>query len=380
MKSLFTHKTLMIKVLIYFSTAISHSQVQSCEELIYYRDVVLVKQYDDEVNEYKINSDVLNRMAQIREETLNDREWGKLMSPSQAITDEGLATAVFAKNIQITCKLIRGVIDAYSPKTGVVSTAEKVYNTLKFGQDIKSIATEDIEKVAYKKVIAMQNPLIKAVNIAWDFSEGMQEMVKLPEERDKLKAEIEIAMNRLDNEMRKYQNRLDKNTNAVQDINALLTGITRYLNENCKHYKNDVSKKIVSKNTTSPQRKGEGNKGNKVSPNSFFVFLSTTMNYKGKTMIVISSPILHKGNIKDQMTVHQLDFIEDIASQIKDKSRDFKDKLMQDNFNNIKVHYGKLYSTKILKTEAESFDAIDDFKQSQAEIYEGTNYNFVELK
>jgi len=133
MKSLFTHKTLMIKVLIYFSTAISHSQVQSCEELIYYRDVVLVKQYDDEVNEYKINSDVLNRMAQIREETLNDREWGKLMSPSQAITDEGLATAVFAKNIQITCKLIRGVIDAYSPKTGVVSTAEKVYNTLKFG-------------------------------------------------------------------------------------------------------------------------------------------------------------------------------------------------------------------------------------------------------
>jgi hypothetical protein len=104
------------------------------------------------------------------------------------------------------------------------------------------------------------------------------------------------------------------------------------------------------------------------------------MNYKGKTMIVISSPILHKGNIKDQMTVHQLDFIEDIASQIKDKSRDFKDKLMQDNFNNIKVHYGKLYSTKILKTEAESFDAIDDFKQSQAEIYEGTNYNFVELK
>ena len=363
----------------FISSNNSYSQAQNCEELIYYRDVELFKEFDKAVTLYKINSDAIAQMKQIKQETLNERQWNKLFSVNTAMSDEGLATAIFAKNIQIYCKLIRSSIDLLNPKSGVISTADHIYKTLKLGENIKSIVSDDVEKIAYKKILTLQNPLTKAITIAWEYSDGMQEMVKMPEERDKLRIEVKRIMDMLDTSVNNYQQELRENSNKINDLNETLKGITLYLAENCK--KNiPLSKKITPKTksiTTSPKSAIEPKKNVR---DSFFIFLSANFTINGKDITILSQPIEHSGKITDAMINHKEDFIKSIELQMEEKPNRYKEELMKDNFKNIVVHYGKPYSTILLKSLEDGYNAIDEFKLSQQEIYEGTNYNFVQLK
>ena len=125
---------------------------------------------------------------------------------------------------------------------------------------------------------------------------------------------------------------------------------------------------------------------------SFYVFLTTEYiidrkqgNLSGlkspKDLHIISKPILHYGNLTDGFNDDKEQFVQDIDKQLKEKPDDLKAILRNNNFEKITLHYGKPYSTELLKTNEATLEAIEAYKNSTKELLEGlAEFDFFQLK
>lgn len=376
---------------------------QNCQQLIHYRDVELNKQYNDAVEKYtkkyKLNHEIIADMQRTKRETLDEKEWGKLMSTQTTMTDGGLTTAIIAKNIQITCTLISDLLKIV-PAADVAGTtiektsltAESVLKVIESGKSLKSIVTEDAEKTAYREVLSKINPLTKAVKTAWNFAEGVQKMVAMPEDRDKLKSEVERILNMVDNAVSKYQKEIDDNSANVKQLNEIQIGITQYLNEHCDKTKFKGDIKMQKRDLTQTKKTIPANNQSKASTNFFYIFLTVSIEIKpkasqfsnlqsSKKIFIISAPILHQGSLSDSMVQEKKQFFLDIERQFNDKPESLKELLESNDFEGTKVHYGKPYSKALLRTKEEGLEAIEAYKKSTKDLLDGLEqFDFYKLQ
>lgn len=374
---------------------------QNCAELIHFRDVELYEQYDNAFEKYKLNQDAINEMRRIRKETLGEREWNKLMSTETATSDGGLATAIIAQNIKTTCTLISDLLK-FNPAAGIVGTAvektnisvERIYETIKFGKSLTSIVDEGAEKTAYKELLSKGGPVGQAVKTAWSFSEGVAKMVALPKDRDNLKSEVIRILDMVDNAVAKYQQALDKSTLKLTELNNIKIGIDKYLSEHCKDndeidklLKKELAKQNKQQNSAPSEEKSIVDRGKKVTDNAFYIFLTTTIEIKpqssqfsnlqsSKTLIIISKPNLHEGNLTDDMQIERNQFIGNIQKHFADNPDIFSELYNK----KMEVHFGKPYSAELLKNSTEGYEAIEAYKAYIKETLDGlAQFDFLEL-
>jgi len=130
---------------------------------------------------------------------------------------------------------------------------------------------------------------------------------------------------------------------------------------------------------------------NKGSLNSFYVFFVVNIKVdpipsqfsnlqSPKTLFVVSAPIIHNGLVTDPLLTEKESFISKLEKQFADKP-EILNKLLKNMDNNpIEVHYGKPYSTLVLKTKEDGFEAIEEYEQSIKEAIEGLpNANMIEF-
>jgi len=163
----------------------------------------------------------------------------------------------------------------------------------------------------------------------------------------------------------------------IPNFEANLFHITKYLNENCRQ--STAQKKPATDNKkveeeTSTHKTESNVKENEASGNSFYIFLTTTIQ-SSKTFYAISTPLLHDGSLKDDMQNEKHQFISDMQKQFA------KDPKLLGKISDIEieVHYGKPYSPQILKTNAEVYDAIEAYKQSLRDAVDGLGADPIEF-
>jgi len=362
----------------------------SCLELVHYRDKELYQQYvkafNEYTNKYKLDKQAIIDLQKNREDLLKgDASWWQ-MSTKTATTDAGLATALIAKNIQISCKLISNLLK-FNPAVGIAHNAveegvlavDRIYEGIEAGEKIHYLVNEGVEKAAYQEVLSIAGPLGQAVKTAWDLSEGISEMTEMPENRDKLKEEVTRILDMIDVQAKKYQKNIDLISGNLSNINEIKKGIDKYLARKCKYVspeKNLPENKktfIIEDSKKSNVVKQEKS----VSGASYYVFFTTQIYIDNKLTDIISKPIPYDGKPNDISTDDQDHFIDQIKLQIPNQEDLKKEELR----NYIKVHYGKPFSTLLLKSNNDVYEAIDAYKKSMFEAVQGIGeVNFLQLK
>ena len=91
--------------------------------------------------------------------------------------------------------------------------------------------------------------------------------------------------------------------------------------------------------------------------------------------------MLHQGNLTDDLRLEKEFFIGEIENYRKEYNDELRKKLSANNYEKIAVHYGKPYSTMLLKTEEVGIEAINAFIQSEKELVSGiATIEFFQLK
>lgn len=205
---------------------------QNCTQLAEYRDNELFNEYEKAFSQYTLNQDNRNYIKKIKDDLINDTRW--------STSDAGLTIAVISQTIKTTCHLI-GDLLKFHPAVGVAGTvvdnsllsAQKVYDLIKTGKDIHSVATGGAEKTAYKLVLGKAGPLGQAVKTAWNLYENISKLTTLPADRQKLKNDVKTALERIEAEMKKYEQAIQSSTEKIKEINEIKNGIDKYLSEKC---------------------------------------------------------------------------------------------------------------------------------------------------
>lgn len=355
----------------------------SCDELIHYRDVELLKQYDDVIKKYsshnKPEHDEIEDLKRQKLQLLNERGWNELMSTGTAISEGGVQIAQIAQIIKANCDLFNnllGMMPGGNIANGAIKvtilTSEQVLGILEDGKDFKDIADGKLEETA-DKVVAYQMMGLggKAVVTGLEFAQNLNEFVKIPEEREKLKSEVKRILDMIDNAIDKYEQDLGKNEELVNQKIQIVNGITKYLLEHhCKGTTFKKDTKNSSKNELDKEPLVNAN-NKKTIGNTFYIFLVTDIDLKpSKTLYIISTPLLHQGNLKDPMQDEKEQFITNIKIQLADKP-DIPKELLEIDTKNIDVHLDKPYSTKLLKTKEDVFEAIEAYKKSMRDAIDG---------
>lgn len=365
-------------------------KAQDCDELIHYRDVELIKQYDQIIDnftkKYKINQEAINDIKRIKRETLDEKGWDELMSTGTAISDRGVTIAQIAAVIKTYCDLIKGVAEmlpvegeAIGAAKSVKFSAEQIYHFIEKGNTLKEISERNETKlmeVEVKYILSELDIAGKAMKVALEFNKNMTELIKIPEEREKLKNEVERILDMMDNAIARYQENLKDSKEALDQTIQIVNGITQYLSKNCKNFSPPKKQQIPLKEKISATEQKTVVINKNTPGNSFYIFLTTTLQ-SSKTLYAISKPVLHEGSLKDDMQNEKQQFIADMQKQFANEP-----KLLTEIYNTqIEVHYGKPYSTTLLKTEEDGFDAIEAYKKSEKELVEGlAEVDFLILK
>jgi hypothetical protein len=155
---------------------------------------------------------------------------------------------------------------------------------------------------------------------------------------------------------------------------------------------NKPLRKITGQPSTPSDVASTSQKTIKASANNFYVFLSTRMEIppaagqfsslqSSKILEIISRPMLHQGNLTDDLRIEKEFFIGEIENYRKEHNDELRKKLSANNYEKIAVHYGKPYSTMLLKTEEVGIEAINAFIQSEKELVSGiATIEFFQLK
>lgn len=321
----------------------------TCEELIHYRDVELVVQFDNATkkytDKYKLNNSAIDDMQKLKRELLNERGWDELMPIGTAISARGLTIAKIARVIKSYCDLILGLTEMLpAGNLGVTTikqvrlTADQTYKLIKVGKDFKEIVEGNLEKVAVKNVLDKMSVAGMAANIALEFYENLNALTKIPEEHAKLKNEVARILNLLENAVYTYQQDLEKTKANLDDIIGIEQGITKYLNENCKE-EDAIDKTLLeelAKQTTQP----------KINPTqtgiSYFIFLTADISVAPqkslfsnlqtpKHLHVISKPIWYTQNQTDENNVKET-FLRAIEKRLQNLDKDFYKNFSRNNY------------------------------------------------
>ena len=189
-----------------------------------------------------------------------------------------------------------------------------------------------------------------------------------------------------------YSENIKDNILQLRVVQNLLFDHTTTSLQNIKTRLNEISKKVnitqikLNKVTTALNNLGKVQNKN-TSANSFYIFLTTSMERKPKesqfsnlqshkTIYIISKPFLHKGNLIDDMRIEKSLFITDIGKHFANEP----DVINEIQNKKMEIHYSKPYSTETLRTGAEGYSAIEAYKASIKETLEGlTQFDFLEL-
>jgi len=134
---------------------------------------------------------------------------------------------------------------------------------------------------------------------------------------------------------------------------------------------------------------------NEASLNSFYVFFvinlvinprpSQFSNLQSpRTLYIISEPIIHKGLFSDPLLSEKKSVFSKLENQFADNPEILNTILKKKDNNQIESYYGKPYSTIVLKTKEDGFEAIEAYKQSIRDAVEGLPnadlIDFIQLK
>ena len=374
-------------LLVFLLTATSKTIAQNCKELIHYRDIELVEQFDAANAKYKrmyiqMNEAIADAKNH-KERLLSEKGWDEFMSIGTAMSDKGAQAAQIAAVVKSYCDLLSGVMEmmpgthtAITAAKKIRLTVEQTYNIIKTGKDLKEIVGGNLETVGYKYALDEMNIAGKAIKTAMEFRENLNKLIEIPEQKEELKSTVERILNIADAAILKYKQKLEKTKAELNEQIAIEQGITKYLSENCKNFPYKKKPQNLTKEKISNPEKKTTIKDKNVSGNAFYIFLTTTLQ-SSKTFYAISKPVLHEGSLTDDMQIEKQQFIADIQKQFANKPD-----LLAELYNKeIEVHYGKPYSRQVLKSKEDGIQAIEAYKNSVIELLEGLKkFEFIELK
>lgn len=378
----------------------------SCDELIYYRDNTLANDLASVYTKHQIAQDDIDRMNKIKDDLLNQKGWDELMSLGYSTSDTGVKIAQIAQVIKTECDLIRDLVGLMPTGENTlmnkgIYTSEKVYNQIKLGINIKKITKGEADRVLYDAVLDEFNLVGKSAKAALKFSDNLKKLIKIPEERQQLKDEVDRVLNMLAQNVEIYKQKVDESSITMLEMKQVVEGINKYWTENCNNTigkKTNTNPTIKNKYVTPPAIPNT----KKATGNSFYVFfdVSVTINMNSTEMTsvppiygeklkfstskqtnIISAPVFYEGKRTDSMSKQKEDFKHQIEMEFLNKPKYYKDAFRNINNESIKVHYGKPYSTVMLKSENDVFEAIESYKSMLKETLEGLGeVDFLELK
>jgi len=369
---------------------------QDCDKLIHYRDAELLEQFDAAKKkyerEYKLFNDAIADTRKYKDELLSEKGWDEFLSTRVAMSETGAMTAKIALVVKSYCDLLNGLLEMMPGEGTAVTTAKKVkltaeqtYKLLKTGKDLKEIVAGNLEMVGYKAVMDEMNIGGKAIKTALEFQESMAKLMEVDEQQEGLKNAVQDVLGMANAAIEKYKQKLERNKVNLDEKVAIEKGITAYLTEHCKIA---IAKK---KPVKVPQKEilatakthAINDKANAGKEFYFFLTVSIAIKPKAsqfsslqtpKTLYIISKPFPHNGSPGDDMQIEKDLFLADI------KKHFINDPELSKEADNkpIEIHFGKPYDTEVSKTSAEALTAIEAFKNSIKETYEGlAPYDFL---
>jgi hypothetical protein len=196
-----------------------------------YRDNDLIKEYDRAAAKYTISASAKRDMQRLRRELIDANLWNT--------SNWSLLTGTVASNLKTTANLVSNLL-ALNPATGAVSStvragrvsAKPVLEALEQGKNIYAIANGELGKVVINEYLKSVGPVGQTVNIIWDLSDDVKEMVYLQRDQARLRATIIEKLDDLDRSISTYENQLQNSREKIDTVNGIKGAIDVYCRDN----------------------------------------------------------------------------------------------------------------------------------------------------
>lgn len=203
-------------------TLFANAQDNNCQELLEYRKNNIITEYKKTLNDYKINSEHIEFIRELKNELKDDTAWATSDWVSAII---GIKAAANAIESTLSLTNIKGVKNA-------TKLGKNLYNLIQVYKKIDS--SYDIAESAINNKKDIYLLIAKELGTILEKAIDLHENVKLFQEQKALKKDVNLALNRYQNQIIKYEAFLKKAESNLDDIKTYLSQLDYYLKKNCK--------------------------------------------------------------------------------------------------------------------------------------------------
>lgn len=216
MKLRFRKKTIISLLVIFSVTSLTHARTEQCEDLVYYRDTQLIKDFDKASKKIIMAQESLILLRKLQTDT-------QIVAEKQPTINKLFQLVLSVKTVNSAIASILKL----SPQTGVImegaGNANKwIERIFKVSDDIEvldAISNSKIENYLFWEAIGSTNNLGSTVKSIHEFTENILEHKEQYKDGEEIVEGLQQHLRGLDKELLKAQKRVADHTNTVTAIN-----------------------------------------------------------------------------------------------------------------------------------------------------------------
>ncbi len=202
-----------------------------CSDLISYRDNQLLKDFDDAINNYKVNSEALTIIADAKKELIEDTKW--------ETSDAGFNAAAILQGVRTTTDLLKDLLAFHPAYKLLLNSSSMVTKSIVKGVEVyefvdKAYFKDEVLDAVIDVVLSEIHPVGHAIRTIKTFGENIHTLVTMKTDFNQLKEEVKRAIDNFENDILKYNKSLENNLASFKSNNEIKNAIDNYIDQNCK--------------------------------------------------------------------------------------------------------------------------------------------------
>lgn len=210
---------------------------QICVQLAEFRDTKLLNLYNKAFEDFeknKISQDYVEIISKVKKELLDDTKW--------QTSDIGRSIAVLSQYINLQCNLIQNVIETALPQLKTSRRFVKLtIDAISMGNNLNELFSGEVNNLALDKVLELYGPVGSAIKTVKDLVKDVNAIKENEEEFKVLRKELNIAIGKIDKEIKTYNLKISTNTKNFSDLKYIKDVIDQYLSTNCTSAKSRLN-------------------------------------------------------------------------------------------------------------------------------------------
>lgn len=216
MKLKFRKKTIISLLVVFSVTSLTHARPKQCEDLVYYRDTQLIKDFDKASKKIIMAQESLILLRKLQADT-------QIVAEKQPNINKVFQLVLSVKTVNSAIASILKL----SPQTGIImegaGNANKwIERVFKVSDDIEvldAISNSKIENYLFWEAVGSTNNLGSTVKSIHEFTENILEHKEQYKDGEEIVGGLQQQLRALDKELLKAQIRVANHTNTVTAIN-----------------------------------------------------------------------------------------------------------------------------------------------------------------